>query len=249
MPIDNIPPRIIARLDIKGDSLIKGIHLEGLRKVGDPVEFAKKYYNEGIDEIFLNDCVASLYGRNALDDIISIISEEIFVPITVGGGIRSVDDGIRLLKSGADKLSINTAAVLRKELLKELTDVVGSQSVALSVEAKKSNLLGWEVYTDNGREPSGISVIDWVDTAIDIGVGEIIVTSIDNEGTRKGYDLELIKSLNSINVPLIISGGLGEPSHASLAVECGADGIAIADYFHFDRGNVEVIRNKLEKNK
>ena len=154
--------RIIARLDIKNQNLIKGINLEGLRIVGEPNKFALKYYNEGIDEIIFMDSVASLYGRNNLYDIISKASKDIFIPITVGGGIRSIDDASKAFRSGADKVAVNTAAVENNNLINQLSEKFGSQSVVLSVEAKKIKQNNWEVFTNNGRQETGLSVIDWI---------------------------------------------------------------------------------------
>ena len=186
--------RIIGRLDIKGPKLIKGIHLEGLRVIGSPEKFAKKYYEEGIDELIYLDAVASLYGRNNLHYIVKKTAQEVFVPLTVGGGIRSVKDVNDLLRVGADKISVNTAAVKRPALIKEIAETFGSQAVVLSIEAKKQNNF-WEVYTDNGRERTGLDVFEWSQQAIELGIGEILLTSVDKEGTQSGFDIDLIKKL------------------------------------------------------
>ena len=170
--------RIIGRLDIKGPNLIKGIHLEGLRIIGDPQIFAKKYYNQGVDELIFIDTVATLYGRNSLHETISKAAKDIFVPLTVGGGIRSVDDVYEILRVGADKVSINTAAVKNPNLIKQVSEKFGSQAMVVSIEAKKQNSI-WEVYTDNGRERSGKNVLDWAKQVVSLGAGEILLSSVD----------------------------------------------------------------------
>ena len=178
--------RLIARLDIKGQNLIKGIHLEGLRVIGSPNEHALRYYQQGADELIYMDCVASLYGRNHLGDIVRSAAKDIFVPMTVGGGIRSVEDATQILRSGADKVAINTAAVKRPVLISEISYRFGSQCMVLSIEAKEVGSGCWEVYTDNGRERTGIDVIEWVKRGVNLGAGEVLLTSVDREGTRKG---------------------------------------------------------------
>ncbi len=238
-----INKRLIARLDIKGPNLIKGIHLEGLRVIGDPQEYARKYYDQGADELLYIDIVASLYGRSNLTEIVKKAANDIFVPLTVGGGIRSIDDVEKLLKSGADKVAINTAAVNRPELISKIANRFGSQCMVLSIEAKKQDEKTWEVYTECGREHSGLSVEDWVKQGVDLGAGEVLITSIDMEGTKKGYDKELISLVtSSINVPVIASGGFGELNHIKAASDAGADGIAVADGLHYERTSIDSIR-------
>jgi len=178
--------RIIPRLDIKGPNLIKGIRLEGLRVVGDPHAFALRYYAQGADEMVFMDIVASLYQRNSLSDIIRRAANQIYIPITVGGGIRSLDDVDNMLRSGADKVAINTAAIARPALITEVARRFGSQCMVLSVEAKRTGPGRWEAYTDNGREHTGLDVIDWIAQAVGLGAGEILLTAVDQEGTRKG---------------------------------------------------------------
>lgn len=227
--------RRIARLDVKGSNLIKGVHLEGLRVIGDPQEYASRYYEQGADEIIYMDIVASLYGRSNLVEIVRRTAHDVFVPLTVGGGVRSVEDVTDLLRAGADKVAINTAAVRHPQLIGEVADKFGSQCMVLSVEAKRKSE-GWEVYTDCGREASGLDVLDWVSQALELGAGEILLTSIDQEGTRKGFDLELLTSVNELsNVPIIISGGYGNSQHFAQAYECGADAVAVADALHYGR--------------
>ncbi len=236
--------RLIARLDIKGPNLIKGIHLEGLRVVGDPQKFAERYYQEGIDELIYMDIVASLYGRNNLTDIVRHTAEKIFVPLTVGGGIRSVDDVRDLLRAGADKIAINTAATRRPELITEIARRFGSQCVVLSIEAKRRREGGWEAYVDNGREKTGLDVVAWAKRGEQLGAGEILVTSVDQEGTRKGMDCELIRAITgAVKIPVIASGGAGSPGDVVKAVSEGqADAVAIADMLHYKRISLATVR-------
>jgi cyclase len=239
--------RVIARLDIKGPNLIKGIHLEGLRIVGNPIEYASKYYLEGIDEILFMDSVASLYGRNHLAEIISLTANDIFVPITVGGGIRSVKDAKDVLKSGADKIAINSAAVSRPSLIKEIAEEFGSQATVLSVEAKKNEKESWEVYTENGRERSGLFVSDWVEQAASLGAGEILVTSVDREGTGKGFDVELMHQISTkVKVPVIASGGMGTISDIhELTSQTEISAIAIANCLHYRKISIKEIKSEI----
>ncbi|MEC9347193.1 MAG: imidazole glycerol phosphate synthase cyclase subunit [Pseudomonadota bacterium] len=238
------PVRLIARLDIKGPNLIKGVRLEGLRVIGDPQEHATRYYEAGADELVYMDIVASLYGRNSLTDVVRRATEHIFVPITVGGGVRSIADAEALLRAGADKVAVNTAALARPELLTELSRRFGSQCVVLSVEAKRRADGGWEAYTDNGREHSGRDVIEWVRQAEQLGAGEILLTSVDQEGTRKGFDIPLLgKVTDAVEIPVIASGGLGAPSHLVEAVRDGhADAVAVADALHYRRHGLHDLR-------
>jgi cyclase len=196
--------RLIARLDIKGENLIKGVHLEGLRVIGSPSKYAQKYYNQGADELIFMDTVASLYGRNHLSEIIKLVAKDIFIPMTVGGGIRSVEDAVSILRCGADKVAINTAAVARPKLISEISYALGSQAIVLSIEAKRVGENKWEIYTDNGRESTGIDAIEWSIRGEKLGAGEILLTSVDYEGTRKGFDLDLIKAVTgSVSIPVI----------------------------------------------
>ncbi len=237
--------RIIPRLDIKGPKLIKGIQLEGLRVVGDPHEFALCYYEQGADELVFMDIVASLYQRNSLSDIIRRAADRVYIPITVGGGIRSIDDVHQALRSGADKVAINTAAVARPELIGEVARRFGSQCMVLSVEAKRRPGGGWEAYTDNGREHTGLDVLDWVTQAVERGAGEVLLTAVDQEGTRKGLDIELLRAVNArVNVPVIISGGYAEPVDLARADAAGASGVAIADALHWDRTTLPAIKRQ-----
>ena len=236
--------RLIARLDIKGSNLIKGINLEGLRVIGSPNEHAIRYYLQGADELIYMDSVASLYGRNSLLEIVSNTAKDIFIPVTVGGGIRSVEDASNVLRAGADKVAVNTSAVANPTLISDIARQFGSQCMVLSVEAKQVGHDLWEVYTDNGRERTGLDVLQWVKRATDMGAGEILLTSIDREGTRKGFDVALVKAVVSqVSVPVIASGGMGRPEDLlSVVQEGGADGVAMADILHYKRADLVDIR-------
>jgi cyclase len=235
--------RLVARLDIKGPNLIKGIHLEGLRVIGDPQEYARRYYEQGADELIYIDIVASLYGRSKLTEIVRKAAHDVFVPMTVGGGVRSVEDVRDLLRAGADKVAINTAAVRRPELISEVARRFGSQCVVLSLEAKQQAPGRWEVYTDCGRERSGLDALEWVRRAVGLGAGEILVTSIDREGTRKGFDVELSRAVaDAVRVPVIASGGYGEPQHLLDVAAAGVNAIACADALHYGRTTLPQLR-------
>lgn len=233
------------RLDIKGSNLIKGIRLEGLRVIGDPQEYAIKYYEAGADELIYMDVVASLYGRNNLSDIISRAAMNVFIPITVGGGIRSIEDARHILRSGADKVAINTAAVARPGLISEVAHRFGSQAMVLSIEAKKIADGKWEVYTDNGRERTGIDVIEWVKCGVGLGAGEILLTAVDREGTRRGFDIDLIRQVSqAVSVPVIASGGMSSTDDFVAAAREGmADAVAMADVLHYNRLGLNEIRD------
>lgn len=235
--------RIIPRLDIKGPNLIKGVRLEGLRVMGDPQEFAVRYYEAGADELVYMDIVASLYGRNNLSDIISRAADQVFIPITVGGGIRSVEDARHILRSGADKVAINTAAIARPQLITEVARRFGSQAMVLSVEAKQIASGKWEAYTDNGRERTGLDVVEWVQRAVELGAGEVLLTSVDREGTRKGFENDLIQAVSSkTGVPVIASGGMGSVEDFVAAARAGADAVSMADVLHYGRMTIPEIR-------
>ena len=236
--------RLIARLDIKGPNLIKGIHLEGLRVIGSPQEHALKYYLQGADELIYMDCVASLYGRNHLGEIISLAARDIFVPMTVGGGIRSVEDATQILRAGADKVAVNTAALATPALISGIAKRFGSQCMVLSVEAKQVGPERWEAYTDNGRERTGKDVVEWVREGVALGAGEILLTSVDREGTRNGFDVGLIRAVTSeVSVPVIASGGMGQPDDlVDVVARGGADAVAMADILHYNRASLGEVR-------
>lgn len=235
--------RLISRLDIKGSNLIKGVHLEGLRVIGDPQQHALKYYKQGIDELIYMDAVASLYGRNNLSEVVEKTAENIFIPITVGGGIRSVEDARKLLRCGADKVALNTAAVHNPILISELAEVFGVQAVVLSVEAKKITNGQWVVFTDCGREKTNLDVLAWCQKAVVLGAGEILLTSIDKEGTCSGFDVELIDMVcKNVSIPVIASGGMGCGTHLGDAIQAGSDAIAMADVLHYGKMTIPEIR-------
>lgn len=241
--------RLIARLDIKGPKLIKGVHLEGLRVIGDPGEYARRYYAAGADELLYVDVVASLYRRNSLHDVVQSAGRDVFIPMTVAGGIRSVDDVRGLLRSGADKVGINTAATRRPDLISEVSGRFGAQCMVLSIEAKARGDYRWEALTDNGRERTGLDVIEWAQRGVELGAGEILLTSVDREGTRRGFDVDLVKAVSeSVTVPVIASGGMDGPGDAvRVVLEGGADGVAMADALHYERFSLGEIRAKVRE--
>ena len=204
--------RLIARLDVKDTNLVKGIQLEGLRKLGDPNLFAREYYEQGIDELLYIDIVASLYNRNNLSDIVRKTVDDVYIPVCVGGGLRSVEDVRHILSMGSDKVAINTAAIKRPELITEVANAFGSQCMVLSIQAKRNRTWPgkWEAYYDNGRAHSGYDVVEWAKRGVALGAGEILLMSVDNEGLQRGMDLELIEAVTkAVNVPVICGGGVG----------------------------------------
>lgn len=236
--------RIIPRLDIKGPNLVKGIHLEGLRVLGKPEFFARSYYDQGADEIFFQDTVASLYQRNSLTKIITRTAKNIFIPITVGGGLRTLDDINEVLRAGADKVSINTAAISNPNFINEASHAFGSSTIVVAVEAIKQKSGDYFAYTDNGREHTGVEIISWVKQIEDRGAGEILLTSIDNDGTGKGFDLDLINDVSRVvKIPVIAHGGAASSSHV---IDCfkysNVDAIAAASMLHYS----EIKNNKIE---
>lgn len=230
-------------MDIKAPYLIKGIQLEGVRKLGYPNDYALKYYNEGVDEIYYEDAVASLYNRNNIVEIVEETSNNIFIPLTVGGGLRSVKDMQTVLNSGADKISINSEALKNPNIISESSKQFGSSTIVLSIQAKKINN-GWEAYYDNGREHSNKNVIDWAQEGEQLGAGEILITSVDNEGTQNGFDIELINSvMKKVKIPVIASGGMGKLEHIyDLVKETDVDAIAIAHCLHYRKFSIADIK-------
>ncbi|MBC8506120.1 MAG: imidazole glycerol phosphate synthase subunit HisF [Chloroflexi bacterium] len=228
--------RIIPRLDIKGPNLVKGIHFEGLRVLGKPEQFARFYYENGADELIYMDTVASLYGRNSLLDIVERTAREIFIPLTVGGGLRSVNDIRAVLRAGADKVSLNTAAISRPDLIREASLAFGSSTIVVSIEAIRLSDGKYEAYVNYGRDRTNINVFEWAQKVVELGAGELMVTSIDREGTGKGYDLELTRRIaESVSVPVIAGGGAGKISHVYDVIQEGrADAVAIASMLHYN---------------
>jgi cyclase len=238
--------RVIARLDIKNGVVIKGIHLEGQRRIGDPIEITKRYYDQAVDEILLMDSVASLYGRSNLFHTISEACKTVFVPITMGGGIRSIEDVEHALAAGADKVAINSALVTTPVLAEQIATIYGSQCLVASVEAKRQGN-SWEAYISNGREPTGREVIAWVKELEQRGVGEILITSVDQEGTQRGFDNELCAAVeDAVRIPVVASGGAGKLEHlAQLDSHTKLQGIAIASLLHYNKATVEQIKSVL----
>lgn len=238
--------RIIPRLDIKGPNLVKGIQLEGVRVLGNPQAFARHYYETGADELIYMDVVASLYNRNNLFHIVEEVCREVFIPITIGGGIRTIDDMEKALKSGADKIALNTQAVRTPNLINEAARIFGSQCVVGSVEAKRKNN-SWEAYIDNGRESTGVDALTWIKQLEDLGAGEILLTSVDQEGTRKGFDVELVaKAVSLVSIPVIASGGAGTLGQiADLTKCCDVDAIAVASLLHYNVVSIRKIKECL----
>jgi cyclase len=226
--------RIISRLDIKNNFLVKGLQLEGLRVIGYPETFAKEYYFQNIDEIIFQDVVASLYKRNQSKHIVNNITNDIFVPIVVGGGIRTTDDINDILLHGADRVSINTQAVNNPKFIEKCALKFGSSTIAISVEALKIND-EYKIFTDNGRSPSNLNLYDWVKKIQDLGAGEIMITSINNEGTGKGFDLCLMDKVKKIcKIPLLAHGGAGKPEHVlELFKKIDVDGCILSSAFHY----------------
>ena len=239
--------RIIPCLDVTEGRVVKGVNFVNLIDAGDPTELAKGYNHEGADELTFLDISASSSGRQTTIEAVRRTAEQVFIPLTVGGGIRSVDDVDKLLRAGADKISINTAAINRPELINEIANNFGSQVLVLSVDARRANG-SYEVTTYGGRESAGLSAISWVKQACDLGVGEILLNSMDADGTREGYDLQMISDIRSIcKVPLIASGGAGKLEDFASALDAGADALLAASVFHFGTFRITDVKNYLKQ--
>lgn len=252
--------RIIPRLDIKGPNLVKGIQFEGLRVLGKPEQFARFYYEQGADELLYMDAVASLYGRNSLLDIISSTARDIFIPLCVGGGLRTVQDIQTVLRAGADKVSINTAAIESPDLIRQASRSFGSSTIVVSIEAVKQPDGRYLAFTNYGREKTGVEVIEWAHHVVELGAGELIVTAIDREGTGKGFDLDLTRRIaDSVSVPVIAAGGAGTVDHiVDVILEGHADAVCLASMLHYNfiehcavneaefvaEGNIEFLQGK-----
>ncbi len=241
--------RIIPRLDIKGPNVIKGVHLECLRIVGNPEVLATKYYSEGADEIIYMDIVASLYGRRNLIDIVEKVSEDIFIPLTAGGGVRSLEDINNLLRAGADKVAINSWLIQNPDFVDTSVKLFGSQCIVGSIEAKRMPSGEWMAFYNNGREFSGKDAIKWAKELAGRGIGELLVTSIDQEGTRRGYDYELIAKISSIvDIPVVASGGAGTLQDIEDIIYKGkADAVAIASLFHYNDLKIGEVKKFLNR--
>lgn len=236
--------RIISRIDVKNEYVIKGINLEGLRKVGDPLQIATNYYEQGIDEIIMIDAVASLYKRNNLFNIIKKSVENIFVPFTLGGGIRSLQDIEKALKSGADKVAINSYATENPNFIREAVRNFGSSTISVYIEAKKIDDQKWEAYKNSGRDKTGLDVVEWIKKIQEFECGEILLTSIDFEGLQQGFDIELIDNVyNDISVPLIVNGGCGNIDDIFKAKKKFENiSFAIASAFHYKKISISDIK-------
>ena len=240
--------RVIPCLDVDNGRVVKGVNFTGLKDAGDPVELAARYDREGADELTFLDVSASVAGRGTMLDVVRRTAEQVFIPLTVGGGVRSVDDVDQLLRAGADKVSINTSAIARPELLRELAARFGSQCIVLSVDARRAQgqPSGFEVTTHGGSKSAGIDAIDWARRGVELGAGEILLNSMDGDGTKAGFDLELItKVREAVSIPIIASGGAGRPDHFPPAIKAGADAVLAASIFHFGEVAIEEVKTSL----
>lgn len=240
--------RVIPCLDVDNGRVVKGVNFTGLKDAGDPVELAARYDREGADELTFLDVSASVAGRGTMLDVVRRTAEQVFIPLTVGGGVRSVDDVDQLLRAGADKVSINTSAIARPELLRELAARFGSQCIVLSVDARRAQgqPSGFEVTTHGGSKLAGIDAIDWARRGAELGAGEILLNSMDGDGTKAGFDLELItKVRDAVTIPIIASGGAGRPDHFPPAIEAGADAVLAASIFHFGEVSIKEVKISL----
>lgn len=240
--------RLIGRLDIKSENLIKGMQMEGLRVIGKPAEFASKYYADGIDEIWYQDIVASLYSRSILPSIMKETAKHIFLPITIGGGVRSLDDCKELFNAGADRVAINSAAIRQHDLIEKVATRYGAQAMSVSIECKNQSHRKWEAFCDAGREKTGYDVIDWAKECENLGAGELLVTSIDRDGTLRGIDWDLAEEIRmAVNIPVIISGGFASEDELSNAKEMRLSGIAIGRALHEEKVTISSLRDALVK--
>jgi cyclase len=240
--------RVIPCLDVDAGRVVKGVNFVDLRDAGDPVEMATVYDAEGADELTFLDITASSAARDTTYDVVSRTAEQVFIPLTVGGGVRTADDVDRLLRAGADKVGINTAAIARPEVLSEITHRFGNQVLVLSVDARRSSEQpsGFEVTTHGGRQSAGLDAVAWVKEAVERGVGEVLLNSMDADGTKNGFDLEMIRAVRDVTqVPLVASGGAGRPEHFVEAVEAGADAVLAASVFHFGELTIGDVKNTL----
>jgi cyclase len=238
--------RVIPCLDVDAGRVVKGVNFVDIRDAGDPIELAAFYDREGADEIIFLDITATHEKRDTVSALARAAADDVFVPFTIGGGIRSVQDAQAVLDAGADKVSVNSAAVARPELLNELADVFGAQCVVLAIDAKARTEGGFEVYVAGGRTPTGRDVVEWAQEAVQRGAGEIMLTSMDRDGTSDGYDLELTRAVSeAVSVPVIASGGAGEPEHLVQALQAGADAVLCASIFHYGRFSVTDVKRHL----
>ncbi|STD37840.1 imidazole glycerol phosphate synthase subunit HisF [Corynebacterium striatum] len=240
--------RVIPCLDVDNGRVVKGVNFENLRDVGDPVELAARYDELGADELTFLDVSASKDGRGTMIDVVKRTADQVFIPLTVGGGVRSVGDVRELLRAGADKVSVNSSAIARPELLRELADVFGSQCIVLSVDARRcaEQPSGFEVTTHGGTKSAGLDAIEWAVRGAELGVGEILLNSMDGDGTKAGFDIELIEKVRAaVNIPVIASGGAGKAEHFPPAVAAGADAVLAASIFHFGEVSIAEVKDAL----
>jgi imidazole glycerol-phosphate synthase subunit HisF len=241
--------RVIPCLDVTDGRVVKGVEFVNLRDAGDPVEMAAVYNREGADELVFLDITASSDSRNTMVDVVRRTADQVFIPLTVGGGIRTVEDIRTLLSAGADKISINTAALARPELISEGADIFGTQCITVAIDARQVKPGGWEVHTHGGRRPTGIDVSEWASKAAELGAGEILLTSMDRDGTLAGYDLALLEAVSSaVNIPVIASGGAGTLDHFAEALQPGrADAVLAASLFHFGTMRIADVKSHLRE--
>ncbi|WP_448852466.1 imidazole glycerol phosphate synthase subunit HisF [Corynebacterium sp. 335C] len=244
--------RVIPCLDVNDGRVVKGVNFENLRDAGDPVELARRYNEEGADELTFLDVTASKHGRGTMLEVVRRTAGEVFIPLTVGGGVRSVEDVDQLLRAGADKVSVNTSAIARPELLRELSQRFGAQCIVLSVDARRvpeggqPQPSGFEVTTHGGSRSAGIDAIEWARRGEELGVGEILLNSMDGDGTKDGFDLELLRKVReAVDVPVIASGGAGAAEHFAPAVEAGADAVLAASIFHFGEVSIREVKDAM----
>ncbi len=242
--------RIIPCLDVKDGRVVKGVNFENLIDAGDPVSQAKFYYEQGADELCLLDITASSDNRSAIFDTVKKVAQVCFMPLTVGGGIRTVEDFHQLLLSGADKVSVNSAAIKNPDLIAQAANKFGAQCVIIAIDAKKNSAGNYEIFTHGGRTATGIDAIEWAKKTVSLGAGEILLTSMDKDGTKSGYDLELIKKVvNAVSVPVIASGGVGNLEHLANGIKAGADAVLAASIFHFKEYSIKQAKEFLAAQK
>jgi cyclase len=239
--------RIIPCLDVDNGRVVKGVRFVEIRDAGDPVEIARRYDEQGADEITFLDITASSGDRETMVHVVEAVAEQVFIPLTVGGGIRKIEDIRRLLNAGADKVAINTAAVSRPEFVKEAADHFGSQCIVVAIDAKQTGPGKWEIFTHGGRKPTGLDAVQWAQRMADYGAGEILLTSMDRDGTRDGFDLELTRAVcDAVTIPVIASGGVGNLDHLADGIEKGhADAVLAASIFHFGEYTVEQAKRRM----
>ncbi|WP_405466290.1 imidazole glycerol phosphate synthase subunit HisF [Streptomyces jietaisiensis] len=240
--------RVIPCLDVDNGRVVKGVNFQNLRDAGDPVEMAEVYDTEGADELTFLDITASSGNRATTYDVVRRTAEQVFIPLTVGGGVRTAEDVDKLLRAGADKVGVNTAAIARPELIREIAERFGRQVLVLSVDARRTGTGSFEVTTHGGREGTGIDAVEWAHRAAELGAGEILLNSMDADGTKDGYDLEMIRAVRKhVTVPVIASGGAGALPHFPPAVEAGADAVLAASVFHFGDLRIGEVKRELRE--